>query len=105
VDQRFAHAGIDALRASPQSFLNQRLPDAAIGSGHQNCLVRDCHDTLLIRRGTQVPTLGLSEPSMMQTPLRRESGRAPTAQFATRSVSYWRTTTRAKKMRRGWSGG
>jgi hypothetical protein len=24
---------------------------------------------------------------MMQTPLRRESGRAPTAQFATRSVS------------------
>jgi hypothetical protein len=39
------------------------------------------------RTRTAIPTPGSSEPSKMQTPRRRESGRAPSAQFAARPVS------------------
>ncbi len=43
VGQGLARAGIHPLRASPQGFLDQRLPDAAVGPGHQHCLVCDGH--------------------------------------------------------------
>jgi hypothetical protein len=43
VGQGLARTGIHPLRASPQGFLDRRLPDAAIGPGHQKCSVCDCH--------------------------------------------------------------
>jgi hypothetical protein len=50
VAQGLACTGVHPLRASSQGFLDQRLPDAAIGPGHQNCSVCDRHYTLLLRR-------------------------------------------------------
>jgi len=41
---------------------------------------------------------------MMQTPLRRETGRHRPPSLRLGRCRYWRTATRAKKMRRGWSG-
>jgi hypothetical protein len=43
VGRWLARTGIHPLRASPQGLLDQRLSDAAIGPGHQNCSVCDCH--------------------------------------------------------------
>jgi hypothetical protein len=43
VGQGLARTGIHSLRASPQCFLHQRLPDTSIGPGHQNCFACDCH--------------------------------------------------------------
>src|ERR1700694_4007833 len=43
VGQGLARAGIRPLRSSAQGFLDQRLSDAAIGAGHENCLVCDFH--------------------------------------------------------------
>ena len=37
VGQRLTRSGVHTVRASPQSFLDQRLSNTAIGSGHQNC--------------------------------------------------------------------
>ena len=48
VGQGLARTGVHPPRASPQGLLDQRLPDAAIGPGHQNCSVGDCHCVLLI---------------------------------------------------------
>ena len=55
VNQRLARTGIYPLRASPQGFLDQRLPETPVGAGHQNCLTFDCHrlrahDSLLVLR-------------------------------------------------------
>jgi hypothetical protein len=36
VGKGLARAGIDPFRASPQSLLDQRFSEAAIGSSHQN---------------------------------------------------------------------
>src|SRR5216684_531432 len=55
VGQGLARTGIDPARASPQGFLDQRLPDAAIGPGHQNCLVGDCHTPSWSIRAVRVP--------------------------------------------------
>lgn len=65
VIQGLACAGIDPPRPSPQSFLDQRLPDAAIGPRHEDRSVFDGHDTLLIHADRRVPTPGASELSMM----------------------------------------
>src|SRR4029450_8849028 len=46
---RLAHAGIHPPGAAAEGFLDQRQPDAAAESGHQDCLVCDCHYTLLYR--------------------------------------------------------
>jgi hypothetical protein len=43
VGKGVARTGIHPLRPSPQGFLHQRLSYTAIGPGHQNCFVRDCH--------------------------------------------------------------
>ena len=43
VNQGLARTGIHPLRASPQGFLDQRLPETSVGAGHQNCLPFDCH--------------------------------------------------------------
>src|SRR6266542_6206858 len=43
MNQRLARTGIYPLRASPQGFLDQRLPETPVGPGHQNCLTFDCH--------------------------------------------------------------
>jgi hypothetical protein len=42
VGQGLASAGIHPFRASPQGFLDQRPPDTAIGTGHQNGSICDC---------------------------------------------------------------
>ena len=46
VGHRLARARIDPPRAPPQGFGDQRLPDAAVGPGHQDGLAFDCHDFL-----------------------------------------------------------
>src|SRR5271165_3958871 len=56
-----ARAGIHPLRASPQGFGDQRLPDAAIGPGHQDCLVCDVHNTLLINDARIVRAVDYAE--------------------------------------------
>ena len=43
VGQRHASTGIHALRASPQGFLDERPPDAAVGPGNENCSLFDSH--------------------------------------------------------------
>jgi len=43
VGQGLPRTGIHPLRASPQSFLDERPADAAIGTGNQNCFVCDFH--------------------------------------------------------------
>src|SRR6266542_2839187 len=43
MNQRLARTGIHPRRASPQGFLDQRLPETPVGPGHQNCLPFDCH--------------------------------------------------------------
>jgi hypothetical protein len=43
VGQGLARTGLYPLRTSPQGFLDQRLSYTAIGPGHQNCFVCDCH--------------------------------------------------------------
>jgi hypothetical protein len=55
MNQRLARTGIHPRRASPQGFLDQRLPEPPVGPGHQNCLTFDCHrlrahDSLLVLR-------------------------------------------------------
>jgi hypothetical protein len=47
VGQGLASTDIHSCRTSPQGFLDQRLPDAAVGPGHQNCSVCDRHRILL----------------------------------------------------------
>ena len=47
VGQGLARTGVHPLRASPQGFLDQRLPDTAIGPGHQNCSCLRLSCTLL----------------------------------------------------------
>jgi hypothetical protein len=39
----YTRTGIHLLRASPQGFLNQRLPKAAIGACYQKCFACDVH--------------------------------------------------------------
>jgi hypothetical protein len=48
VGQGLARAGVHPLRASAQGFPDQRLPDAPVGPGDQDCLAFDCHNILLI---------------------------------------------------------
>jgi hypothetical protein len=43
VGKGLACGGVDPLRPPVQGFLDQRLPDAAIGPGHQHRVVSDCH--------------------------------------------------------------
>jgi hypothetical protein len=43
MSQGLTRTGVHPLRASPQGFLDQRLPYTAIRPGHQNCFVFDCH--------------------------------------------------------------
>ena len=43
VGKGLARPGVHPLRASPQCFLDQRFSYTAIGPGHQNCFVCDCH--------------------------------------------------------------
>jgi hypothetical protein len=50
VSQGLARAGIHPLRASGESLSDQRLPDAAIGPGHQNRFVCDYHYILLANK-------------------------------------------------------
>ena len=43
VGQRHTRAGIHPLRVPAKRFFDQRLADAAVGSGHQDCLFCDDH--------------------------------------------------------------
>jgi len=42
-ERRTTASGIDALRAAPQRFGEQRLAETAVGAGDQYDLVRDVH--------------------------------------------------------------
>src|SRR4029077_1793605 len=50
VGQGLARTGIYPPRTSPQGFLNQRLSNAAVGPGYENCFVCDSHIVLLLIR-------------------------------------------------------
>jgi hypothetical protein len=81
VNQLPARTGIHPLRASPQGFLDQRLPETPVGPGHQNRLTFDCRrfhfclpsgscESLLLVEG-RASTRRRSKESDLDSPHRR----------------------------------
>jgi hypothetical protein len=56
-----AHPRIYLLRSASKRFVYKRLADAAVGTGDQNCLVRNVHD-----RSPFEPQVGGSESVQFQ---------------------------------------
>src|ERR1700731_19123 len=74
--QGLPRTGIHPLRASSQSFLDQRSANAAIGTGNQNCLVCDDHYFLL----SSVMSQKSRTVSYPATRVRPESGASSAAE-------------------------